>query len=343
MIRFGLARFGIPSTSDRFIRFGLDLSAGWQGELCAAKDIPAGLQLSEDSAGKVRLTVGVPAVAGLSAGWSGEVFAGKRIPAGFAVEAGFLAEVYAVKDIQIVRPDNASGVVSGRFGLMRFGVAGGKRKFSLSISMSERFGGLISAGKDLPAVNASSVFAASFSGRIQVTAGIPFLLDVQNVFSGNFRLGKDIYFALPCREELLSHAQAVKNIGIVCALQSEVLGQPAAVKDIWAAPSFFDALLADIQAAKDIPISGFLSEVVSALVSSYVLENETFRLNVTIPPGGTLTIDSDNFEAFLNNANVLHLQSGKWITLDRSLIELVIDSGAAGTLSGTVLYNERYL
>lgn len=66
-------------------------------------------------------------------------------------------------------------------------------------------------------------------------------------------------------------------------------------------------------------------------------------MQVTIPPGGELRLDSDVFLSMLDGENVLYAQSGDWINVSRELLRLIVESATGGALEGQIIYTERYL
>lgn len=65
--------------------------------------------------------------------------------------------------------------------------------------------------------------------------------------------------------------------------------------------------------------------------------------DLEIPPGGVLTIDSELFNAMLNGENIIDQYDGEWITFDRPLQGVDVESGTSGPISVSILYRERYL
>lgn len=66
-------------------------------------------------------------------------------------------------------------------------------------------------------------------------------------------------------------------------------------------------------------------------------------INVSIPPGGELRIDSNAFTAMLEGENVLHEYHGQWVHFDRNTSSLIIHAGTGGELDGELLYNWRFI
>jgi hypothetical protein len=68
-----------------------------------------------------------------------------------------------------------------------------------------------------------------------------------------------------------------------------------------------------------------------------------FTLNITIPPGGVVIIDSDTFTAIMGNQNILHLYKGDWLYFTRNTAQIRLESTSGGSIDGEVIYSERYL
>lgn len=66
-------------------------------------------------------------------------------------------------------------------------------------------------------------------------------------------------------------------------------------------------------------------------------------VDLDIPAGSTLVIDSDLFTITLDGENVIDRYSGDWIYFTRLLRSLEVYSGISGDLDVSVLYQERYL
>ena len=71
--------------------------------------------------------------------------------------------------------------------------------------------------------------------------------------------------------------------------------------------------------------------------------SKQISIGVTIPPGGTLVIDCENYTAYLDGVNVYKFYEGDWLQLSRDTLSVAVDSGTGGALSGTLSYVERYL
>ena len=113
--------------------------------------------------------------------------------------------------------------------------------------------------------------------------------------------------------------------------------------DIWFVAAFSDDLKQNAIAGTQIETGGIFSEMLTAQPDISRLEEEIALISVTVPPGSVLCIDSENYTVTLDGKNILHLQNGAWIVMDRSLYSISVDSGTGSDLSGEIVYTERYL
>lgn len=232
----------------------------------------------------------------------------------------------------------------GSFGQTRFGLrAGSDLIVPVRMLLLEQVGGLVTVGKDMPMVTGSIAFSERFSGAAVAAIAVPFVMTLREDVLTSVKANADIIFGMRAAETVDGTAAVVEDICIRHELWEELRGSAYAAKDIYVSFLLHDALQASTQAVKDVYHAMAISEAIGCVVSPAVLDRETVMINVTIPAGSTLTIDSENYEVYLDGQSILHLQSGDWITLNRELVDLMIDSGTGGDLSGTVLYRERYL
>lgn len=78
-------------------------------------------------------------------------------------------------------------------------------------------------------------------------------------------------------------------------------------------------------------------------ISSYFLNSKIVSANLTLPPGKTLIIDSDNFTAYLDGENVLDKYNQDWINLSRNVKSIEVFIGEGKNIESYVIYKERYL
>lgn len=114
------------------------------------------------------------------------------------------------------------------------------------------------------------------------------------------------------------------------------------VKDVLAVGSEFDceSYLGNVMIDPE-PIMAYA--IFGAAVSAETYEEIVMNLDCTIPAGGVLTIDSDNFRVLLNSQNAIKYHSGDWIDeLNRQSISITIESGGS-TLNSTIYFQELWL
>ena len=104
-----------------------------------------------------------------------------------------------------------------------------------------------------------------------------------------------------------------------------------------------DVLYANVDGFKNIQALHTLSDVFTSILEATTQRTEIVRIDVELPPGGEIRIDSETYRVLLNGENILHMQSGDWLRLSRELLYMDIESATGGSLDGTIIYTERYL
>lgn len=128
----------------------------------------------------------------------------------------------------------------------------------------------------------------------------------------------------------MAGASIVESISWLGALfHTEIQGKSTFDSDLW-----LGAIIQSLMHG-----SSYLFAILSAELIRYLTAN----INVTIPPGGELRIDSDVFTAFLGQQNVVHLYRGDWIDFSRNTRVLSVEAGTSGSLTGDIVYTERFL
>ena len=85
------------------------------------------------------------------------------------------------------------------------------------------------------------------------------------------------------------------------------------------------------------------SAIILADVSVISITTKQTNVELTIPAGSVLTIDMQNFTAYLDGKNVYKNVSGEWFAISRDTLSLLIDAASGSGLVGTMEYVERYL
>lgn len=228
-----------------------------------------------------------------------------------------------------------------RFGHLRFSLRSDSvREFSVNANFRDSLKSLAGFGLLVPIVEA---YFDGVSGTATLTPTIPMQFNAQDFLKANVDVIGGVVVTFSGESSLNGTSSFIKNIGIVEPLADSLICKSYVGKDIHFSESFSTVFKNTTSVVKNLVVAQVSTDILNANVSTVVLENIVFKANVTIPPGGTLEIRSDTYDLFLNGENILHLQEGGWIFLDRDVVTLQIDSGTGGELEGRILYNERYL
>lgn len=232
----------------------------------------------------------------------------------------------------------------GNFGHTRFGLA---TQGSLDIPIAASFSDSLKsmAGFGVTLIVTESLFD-SLGESIRLTATTPISFGAGDTLKANVEAIGGVVIETKLLDKLSSKSVAIKNIETDHELKDGLLGRSYLGKDMHLVNNpveLMDSLSGTLSAVKDLPVVELLSDILNCDVSTVILENDIFLLNVTVPAGGLLEINSDTFEVFLNGENILQLQDGEWVFLSRDVTAIQVDSGTGGALTGQVLYQERYL
>lgn len=231
----------------------------------------------------------------------------------------------------------------GPFSLNKFSLGKEISDIPIRVFLTDSLKGAFGFGEDLEVsayldetIGSNIILTISTAAELK---GAVFLLakiagDVVTVIENHFH------------EALDSQTKIAANMSPLIAFSDHLMTDSYLSQDFQATKtSFIDAVQFNGYLAKNLLASGNYGVILGNIIDADVLEQIICQLNVTIPAGGILEIDSDLFTAYLNNQNVLHLQSGDWIFFDRDLVTLQFNDvgGNARTVDITVFYNERYL
>lgn len=133
-----------------------------------------------------------------------------------------------------------------------------------------------------------------------------------------------------------------------CHIIGEMLASLAAAVEIGGDKYISDTLSDRFLCAADIMGKYTESEItcyatLSCIVSTAIFDILHLAVDASIPAGGKLVIDSDNYLVLLDDENALDKHEGEWVILSRLVEEIQVDAVGASGLSVTMLYTERYL
>ena len=153
--------------------------------------------------------------------------------------------------------------------------------------------------------------------------------------------------ALWLREEMEEQVQATVNCGQDIYLQTRQESGTQALTGLGCDILFKEAQKTDVlsqaEIGCDIYIGLLFPALTNAQISSYIIEDQQAFLNVSIPPGGTLVVDSQNDNVLLGGQSVIWVHEGDWVWISRETMDLSVRCAAGSGLESRILYTERFL
>lgn len=190
-------------------------------------------------------------------------------------------------------------------------------------------------------------------------------MNVSGTLTGELRCTVSVNSEFIAPSELFADAEMNANICEEPEFSEKLQQTSAGSKNIWLSDDYFDelksntygskniymnqmqtlqgTLLGRLRGSKNIRYAAVLSDVLMALPEAVTQETDTLSITIAIPPGGEVRIDSDTYRVTLNGQNILYAQSGDWVFVSRDLLRLNIESTTGGSMSGNMIYTERYL
>lgn len=114
-------------------------------------------------------------------------------------------------------------------------------------------------------------------------------------------------------------------------------------KNILLNEEYEDGLTQKLKMSKDLYLQFIGTDLLGSKIMANLYDTEQSTINITIPPGGVLEIDSETYTVYLNDTNVFDSYTGAWVMFDRDTTELTLGVGNGRVISGDILYRERYL
>lgn len=228
----------------------------------------------------------------------------------------------------------------GRFSVVRFSASDSMAIKEYKIVFSSEILGSVGVAK---AREISVLFSSRIQGLVEITSGKP--KDI--LFATELKNSCNLFSNKPKAAIFSSETNNTCNLNKLMSkdvlFETDLKSKTAISKETRLKQQFAAAFLCKVNIGKLMRYQNFFTSIVNAFISVIHTVTETTTIDVTIPTGGELRIDSDNFVVLLDGENIIHLQSGDWITVDRNLLEMVVDTGSGGSLQGQILFNERYL
>lgn len=213
--------------------------------------------------------------------------------------------------------------------------------YPLELDCIASFHGSFGVGAN--AVLQEASMQALFDNKAIGAAGLPLLMELTTKLDSVAFGGTAMVLFFRANEGLLSTVKAGADISPTFDIQEDLSGEFVLGADLPARISLQSDLIADLHIGADYAMANNYTAILSASVSVVDISEEMSLVLVDLAPGDELRIDSENYTVTLNGDNILHLQEGDWVRLNRDMLSITIDSGTAGALSGSLICEERWL
>lgn len=177
----------------------------------------------------------------------------------------------------------------------------------------------------------------------KITAALPAEFSGNGVLSTAAEMCADIASEQLFNCSFFQESNGHKDIYIISEFDDNLQSTAYAARDLFSKMNASARVNAKVYGSKTFKLDHLFSTVFTTLTAAGTQKAESTSINVTLPPGAELRIDSDVFTVTLNGENILYLQSGAWVNVSRDLIRLDIESASGSGLNGTLIYTERYI
>lgn len=227
-----------------------------------------------------------------------------------------------------------------RFNLARFSLGSQDNTIPIRAELSDELKQLCGAAIPVPAtIFLNDVIRGTLRGAIALK-GV-FFSDGNLLNSCKMNANVCIIFN---EEDMLENTTyGSRNENIVEILSDDLFKKVHGGKTIPYAISFADGVEPYTYGVMDRYTDWMFNEVLTSLMEAESQTTEIVRVDIRIPPGSEIRIDSETFRVLLDGENILYAQNGDWLTLNRDLLYIDIESATGGSLEGTIIYTERYL
>ena len=227
-----------------------------------------------------------------------------------------------------------------RYSLARYSVNQGTKMVEIAERFSEVMGA--EAGAAIP-VDFRDKYAEALQGSARGTVSVISAFTAASGLFTTAKMSADVVTRAALSEALRGSIYGQKNTPAELAVGAVLVARAQGSKNIPAPLELADHLTVAAAGSKNVPAILKVSEVLTSMLEATSQTTERTTIQLTIPPGGELRIDSELFLVLLNGENAIHTQSGDWINVSRELLRLIIESASGGQLRGQLIYTERYL
>ena len=227
-----------------------------------------------------------------------------------------------------------------RYNLSRFSLGSQDTIIPIEVTFSDDLKQVAGAAVPVPSTAFfNDVVRGTLRGAIAVKSAFESAAEVKATCSMNANM--NLSFMSSCA--VGAKVEGSQNSNIVAWLSEDLISVAYGSKTIPHFTGFIDDFITDVFGVKNIKRTSLLNEVMTSITDASSQTTEITRIDITLPPGAEIRIDSETYRALMNGENVLYAQSGDWLTLSRELLHFDVESATGGSLDGTIIYTERYL
>lgn len=227
-----------------------------------------------------------------------------------------------------------------RFNLSRFSLGSQDNIIPIEMTFGEELKQV--AGVAIP-VQTTAFFNDVVRGSLRGAIAMKSTFESSGSLLAVCSMNANINFAFTSDGAVAAIVEGSQNSNIVAALSEAMENIVHGSKIMSCSASFADALIADTYGVKDIQVLHIVNEVLTSMLDASSQSSEITRIDITLPPGSEIRIDSETYRVIMDGNNILYAQSGDWLTLTRELLYIDVESASGGSLDGTMIYTERYL
>lgn len=180
-------------------------------------------------------------------------------------------------------------------------------------------------------------------GQMYGSSGVRLAAEMAESAEQNVSFGAVVFVAPTPSEACAALLKLSENIHITDAPAVELLDAVHIGMDIHFNIAIVEAAQVHAALGEDIITSLYSSSVLDGQISTAKFNIKYTTLNVTIPPGGVLVIDSDNFNMYLDGQDVIAKHSGAWVSVNRDTRDILIENPLNANLITNIMFTEKFI
>lgn len=180
---------------------------------------------------------------------------------------------------------------------------------------------------------------ARLSGAIALPETVSMVTKLYSVVVGSVEVYADELFD----DAFAAKASAGKIVWFDDTVETVLMSRSTAGQKIHFTDYYDAVFLVMIEGGKDLVFDELHTTSLESTAGGSKVDIYTMTFALTLPAGGELLINTEDYEVYIGTVNALEYQHGDWLTIDRDTLSLTIESGTGGSISGNLAYTERYL